>query len=248
MHMYKECQDCVGDVGNELQSLLLSKPSLDESSRLITALLRCPAKARGAAIISADGPRVLGRWLVNVPAWHTSDAALAVHIGELAKSPGSLHPVTPLHAESEPLVAVTWPLGMPNEPFGAIALVSAAHANHDALTGVIRTLAEALSIYLAGAELASGSVTAGPLPVSTQGAVMTDRQREVLTLMASGLTLAQIARRLGYSESTIRAESLNIYRYLGVHDRQHAIEVGRHLGLVGVPDVDADESAASACA
>jgi DNA-binding CsgD family transcriptional regulator len=52
---------------------------------------------------------------------------------------------------------------------------------------------------------------------------LTARQRELLHLVAAGHTNAQIARRLGISEGTVRTHLENIYRLLNVSSRTAAV-------------------------
>jgi DNA-binding CsgD family transcriptional regulator len=52
---------------------------------------------------------------------------------------------------------------------------------------------------------------------------LTVRQRELLHLVAAGHTNAQIARRLGISEGTVRTHLENIYRLLNVSSRTAAV-------------------------
>jgi DNA-binding NarL/FixJ family response regulator len=52
---------------------------------------------------------------------------------------------------------------------------------------------------------------------------LTERQTQIVRLMGEGKTNAAIARSLGYSESTIRQESMGIYRSLGVNNREEAV-------------------------
>jgi DNA-binding NarL/FixJ family response regulator len=54
------------------------------------------------------------------------------------------------------------------------------------------------------------------------GPALTDREREVLTLLAEGLANKQIARRLGITERTVKAHLTRIYAALGVSDRTAA--------------------------
>ncbi len=61
---------------------------------------------------------------------------------------------------------------------------------------------------------------------------LTERQRQVLNLMAQGQTNAEIARAMLLSESTIRQETVRIYRALGVGSRGEASKKGRALGLI----------------
>jgi DNA-binding NarL/FixJ family response regulator len=51
---------------------------------------------------------------------------------------------------------------------------------------------------------------------------LTDREREVLELVRSGLANKQIARRLSISERTVKAHLTHIFQRLGVTDRTQA--------------------------
>jgi DNA-binding NarL/FixJ family response regulator len=51
---------------------------------------------------------------------------------------------------------------------------------------------------------------------------LSEREREVLRLVASGMANKQIARALGISESTVKAHLGNIFRHIGVADRTSA--------------------------
>jgi DNA-binding CsgD family transcriptional regulator len=61
---------------------------------------------------------------------------------------------------------------------------------------------------------------------------LTTRELDVLRLMANGLTNPQIADRLAYSLSTIRADSVQIYRKLGVRGRSEAVSVALQRRLI----------------
>lgn len=61
---------------------------------------------------------------------------------------------------------------------------------------------------------------------------LTDRQLTVLRLMAEGKTNAQIAQELILSESTIRQETVKVYRALSVGSRTEASKRALHLGLL----------------
>jgi DNA-binding NarL/FixJ family response regulator len=51
---------------------------------------------------------------------------------------------------------------------------------------------------------------------------LSEREREVLVLVADGLATKAIARRLGIAEPTVRAHLTRIYREIGVSDRTQA--------------------------
>ena len=60
---------------------------------------------------------------------------------------------------------------------------------------------------------------------------LTDREREVLGLVAEGLPNKQIARRLGISEKTVKAHLTSAFRTIGVDDRVQAGIWARRQGL-----------------
>jgi DNA-binding NarL/FixJ family response regulator len=51
---------------------------------------------------------------------------------------------------------------------------------------------------------------------------LSDREKQVLRLVADGLANKQIARRLGIAESTVKVHTGNIFRRIGVTDRTSA--------------------------
>lgn len=57
---------------------------------------------------------------------------------------------------------------------------------------------------------------------SGSGSVLTDKQREVLDLVAEGLPNRLVAKRLGLSEKTVKAHLTQIYAAIGVADRVQA--------------------------
>lgn len=61
---------------------------------------------------------------------------------------------------------------------------------------------------------------------------LSDRQLEVLRLMATGLTNYQIGRKLNLSESSVKQESMKIYRFFKVGNRTAAVHVARKSGLL----------------
>jgi DNA-binding NarL/FixJ family response regulator len=66
----------------------------------------------------------------------------------------------------------------------------------------------------------------GPLGLS-------DRERSVLGLMASGATNPEIAETLHLSKHTIKEHTSAVYRKLGVRNRTQAVQRAQRLGLVG---------------
>ena len=62
---------------------------------------------------------------------------------------------------------------------------------------------------------------------------LSEREREVLTLIANGATNREAAGRLFVSEATIKTHLLHIYEKLGVRDRAGAVGEAYRRGLLG---------------
>jgi LuxR family maltose regulon positive regulatory protein len=61
---------------------------------------------------------------------------------------------------------------------------------------------------------------------------LTDREREVLALLAEGLTNPQIAEALVVATGTVKAHTASIYRKLDVHNRTEAAARARELEIL----------------
>jgi DNA-binding NarL/FixJ family response regulator len=73
--------------------------------------------------------------------------------------------------------------------------------------------------------------TPRPVPVSKEFPELTDREREILNLIAQGHGNQDIARRLVLSHSTVRNYVSSIFTKLQVADRANAIIRARQAGL-----------------
>ena len=61
---------------------------------------------------------------------------------------------------------------------------------------------------------------------------LSDRERDVLSLMASGATNPEIAEKLHLSKHTVKEHTSAVYRKLGVRNRTEAVQRGQRLGLL----------------
>jgi len=203
---------------------LASCPTLAETSRFLVGLFCWPLGAQGAVITTTatDGSTMVAAYLDQVADW-------PVH-GEHAD-----------HVDERLAGRVFhWPLGTSSASRGELTLVLTDAADHDRVADTVRCVIDPLTIYVAGhaaAHAAPPDLTR-PHQLDASPDDLTPRQLRIVQLMGDGLTNRQIASRIGFSDSTVRAESLNIYRALDVHDRHEAVVVAASLGLIRSSDTE----------
>jgi DNA-binding NarL/FixJ family response regulator len=106
-----------------------------------------------------------------------------------------------------------------------------------------RELADAIRTVASGDSLLAPEITrrliedyvARPRPARTPDATferLTPREVEVMTLIARGLSNAEIASRLYLSEPTVKTHVTRVFAKLGVRDRVQAVVLAYESGLV----------------
>jgi DNA-binding CsgD family transcriptional regulator len=124
--------------------------------------------------------------------------------------------------------------------FGTAATIQLAAANGTGVHGGVGDAA-ALVLFLVVALLGASSVAGrsrrngAELVAAGTGTLvepLTDREREILGLLAIGLSNREIAERLVVSENTIKTHLEHLYGKLEVPSRLRAIARARELGLL----------------
>jgi DNA-binding NarL/FixJ family response regulator len=116
-----------------------------------------------------------------------------------------------------------------------VSLAAALRTNPEfEVIGVSATSAElppSVDVVLV-ARVPTPSHVAGYAATATQERVLTNREREILALLADGLVNKQIAARLGISTNTVKTHLELLFDKLGVATRAEAVATGVKRGLL----------------
>ena len=80
--------------------------------------------------------------------------------------------------------------------------------------------------------MAAGIATEIQLRETSERPALTDREAEVLRLLAEGRTAGRIGEELHLSEATVKTHLHNLYEKLGVSDRAAAVATAMRWGLL----------------
>ncbi len=218
-----------------LADFLATKPSMDEIAQHI-ALDTCAGINPRVVLInlfdSTGTVRTSGSF--GVPAsvngsaahttlWDTAPSSEAIRDGnpvvvasvtEFAQRYPELRDHADLFAP-----AVIWPIQNGQQRVGAIHLQCDTLPDGEIADWEFHELGAILALYL--------RFNNHHPDVSRAKAELTPRQQEVLRYMGRGATNAQIAKLMGFSESTIKQETMSIYRNLQVNSRAEAVRASQ---------------------
>lgn len=135
---------------------------------------------------------------------------------------------------SEPGVRAGLEALIRNEP--TLALVDESEADVIVTDATTPRIIAALATAAARLDARAGDVLEPVLAPATDAATeaLTQREREILRLVAAGLPNKTIAARLQLSEHTVKFHLASIFSKLGATSRTEAVTRGIQLGLVMV--------------
>lgn len=232
-----------------LITYLASQPSMDKLAQYLVLDAFADLEPRGALINGFDGnghvhalgafglePEVT-RGLQRLSVWDHAPAVDAIRMGQpLILGDGdevqAKYPWLREHpAMLQPTVA--WPLSLGIERLGAVHMQFAQKPHANQLTDRFEECMPLVALYLGLAHSRPAPSNGGTtISDSVQDGPLTERQLAVLHMLAKGMTNPQIAARIGFSDSTVRQETMQIYRYLGASGRREAARIAAMRGLL----------------
>jgi DNA-binding NarL/FixJ family response regulator len=121
---------------------------------------------------------------------------------------------------------------------GSLQVQFAETISQAVVEGVFATIAPLLGLYVSmRSPVPNGHPVDDKHPKLSQvdrdaDTELTPRQLRILHLLAEGMTNPQIAARIGFSDSTVRQETMAIYRFLNADGRRDAVHIAGLRGLL----------------
>ena len=235
-------------------SFLASKPTLDDVAQFLVLDAFREHKPRAALIsvfdssgnVTAAGSFGLAgevvRALRRMSLWDRSPAVDAIRDGEplILNDRDALLRQYPWLENHDALLNPTtvWPLTLGTQRLGSLQMQFAEPASREVVAPIFAATAPILGLYVSLRSTAQPTVdveVSRPTSRSGNDQVETElspRQVRILHLLAEGLTNPQIAARIGFSDSTVRQETMAIYRFLGADGRREAVHIAGLRGLL----------------
>ena len=130
-----------------------------------------------------------------------------------------------------------WPLQIPARTVGVLqfnflSVPDASEVIED--VSAISPVFSLLALHASPPDRDSASTFGSPVDsgIDTLTHSLSDRQLDILKWMSMGMTNDQIAHQIKFSASTVRQETMVIYRFLHVGGRSEAAAEGKRLGLI----------------
>jgi len=193
-----------------------------------------PASTRGCEIFYLDGKSILrsvGSYGIGagqneeVSAWDASPLAEAIREKKLVAGK-----IENLGSEFE---SISMPFVTHGVPVGLMVLViEDKHFELQGLQVASEMFFKLGAFYLESLDLGN-TMHSGAAPIPANPDDLSGRQLIILGHIQDGFVNLEIAKELMLSESTIRQETVRIYRALGVGNRHEAVKRAQVLGILG---------------
>jgi len=215
-----------------LRSVVLDLPPRHRASAALLARVRSDGDL---VVVSRFGRIAADDDASTIPAGADSPAtrALAQPDPFVLQTARAVSAVFPELADSSPLAAVR--VSAQSGPAAVLVVAFDGDLDVESISDHLVVVRDLLALHAARAWAAPLAV---PLPRHLHGLPVPDepeltpRQITVLRHMSAGLPNRVIAQRIGFSESTVRHETMAIYKVFGVGDRRTAALVARTRGLI----------------
>jgi DNA-binding CsgD family transcriptional regulator len=225
----------LGAAGKVLDSILSSTGPSDLCRQIVHSNF-VPESTRGCELFYLDSKSVLrpiasyglgSSSVKDLSAWDDSPLSEAIREKRLTTGP--------VIADGIELSVIALPFVTNGVPVGLASLVI---EDTDYKIRISEEMADLLlklgAFYLESLDFGNMSNGTGWIAVNPED--LTTRQMTILGHIQNGLVNLEIAKRLMLSESTIRQETVRIYRALGAGNRQEAVKKARALGLLPKKD------------
>ena len=116
-----------------------------------------------------------------------------------------------------------------DDPVAVRALLSLGVAGFIPKTDSPGVIASAVRLILAGGVYAPPALVGATATQGAEASGLTERQMDVVRLLARGLSNKAIARELGVSEGTVKVHLLAVFRVLDVRNRTSAVLAARRF-------------------
>jgi DNA-binding CsgD family transcriptional regulator len=241
---------------SRLITYLATHPSLDRLAQFLVLDAFCEQEPRSAVISSFDhdghvhlaGSFGLSREAIqgfqNLSFWDHAPAVDVIRRGKpvFLLDGNAVATEYPWLEKYETLLhpTIAWPLSHGEERLGALQVHFNSSFNEMDMVPLLTSLTPVIALYMGlsvnGHDSPNGSHTYEEPQVANNHESLTERQLIILRMMAQGMTNPQIAGRIGFSDSTVRQETMAIYRHLGASGRREAARIAHMRGLLSEQD------------
>jgi DNA-binding NarL/FixJ family response regulator len=206
---------------------------------LIVGAIRSGVRANGALeLLGYVDPREA------IAARIAHAGADVVLIDEADGSEVTIALIRALKERDEDIHVIVLPLALEGDwlqrAFGAGANGAVSKSVHP--TALATLVREAVNGHIVHAPGRLRSMGAAPVAVADNHSTLTDRELEILRLVASGATNGVIARQLWITQQTVKFHVSNVYRKLGVANRTEACHYAHVNGIAAAGETVVEQA------